>query len=65
MRTAVPGTEDQPRTVGLRTEDWQYKDLRPDEDRRIEDGEPEVFAQEDRMRTGVPLDKRPDKDRGK
>jgi hypothetical protein len=63
MRTAVPGTEDQTRTVGLRTGDRESKDGRPDEERKFEDGGPEVFGQEDRGRTGVPVDKRPDKDR--
>ncbi len=39
-------------------------DERPDEERRLEDGEPEVFGQEDRMRTELPVDEIPDKDRG-
>jgi hypothetical protein len=36
---------------------------RPDKNRMFEDGEPEVFGQEDRRRPGVPVDERPDKDR--
>jgi hypothetical protein len=39
-------------------------DGRSDEERRFEDGGPEVFGQEDRRRSGVPVDEKPHKDRG-
>ncbi len=49
--------------TGGPVEDRGSVDERPDEERRFEDGKPEVFGQEDRMRTEVPVDERPDKDR--